>query len=139
MTDAPVYAGILETVLCYDHPERSAMHSFYDDVLGLARVAGFESGTAYRLGPGVLLIFDRDVLSESDSPVSAHGTTGPGHACLLAAPDRYEEVRTRLEAEGVEITHDHEWPGGGRSFYFRDPAGNLLEVADRDLWPGRGA
>ena len=139
MTDRAAYAGVLETVLCYDHGDRSAMHSFYDDVLELQRVAGFESGTAYRLGPGVLLIFDRDVLSESNSPVSEHGSTGPGHACILAAPDRYDEVRARLAREGVEITHDQEWPGGGRSFYFRDPAKNLLEVADRDLWPGRGA
>ena len=37
--------------------------------------------------------------------------------------------------QGVEITHEHDWDGGLRSLYFTDPAGNLLEIADGDLWP----
>lgn len=129
-------AGVLESALCYDPEERSEMHRFFGDVLGLRRVAGWESGTAYRVGPGVLLIFDRKRLADSDSPVSRHGTTGPGHVCLRAEGERYEGIRAHLKASGIEILHDHEWPGGGRSFYFNDPAGNLLEVADRDIWPG---
>ena len=136
MSGGDEFAGVLETALCYDADERSAMHSFFDDVLGLRRVAGWETGTAYRLGAGVLLIFDRDRLAESESPVSRHGTTGVGHACLRAEGERYDGIRADLESKGVEIVHDHEWPGGGRSFYFHDPAGNLLEVADRDIWPG---
>ena len=35
----------------------------------------------------------------------------------------------------MAIVHDSDWGGGGRSFYFEDPAGNLLEIADRDFWP----
>ena len=31
--------------------------------------------------------------------------------------------------------HDSDWGGRGRWFYFKD--GNLLEIADRDIWlPG---
>jgi catechol 2,3-dioxygenase-like lactoylglutathione lyase family enzyme len=48
----------------------------------------------------------------------------------------YERWRERLEAVGVQILHDHKW-NGGRSLYFIDPAGNLLEIADGDLWPSR--
>ena len=44
-------------------------------------------------------------------------------------------MRERLAEAGVEIEHDHEWPDERRSFYFRDPAGNLLEVANADIWP----
>ena len=29
-----------------------------------------------------------------------------------------------------------ETPHGARSCYFNDPAGNLLEIAERDLWTG---
>jgi catechol 2,3-dioxygenase-like lactoylglutathione lyase family enzyme len=35
----------------------------------------------------------------------------------------------------VEIEHEHDWSDDRRSFYFRDPAGNLLEVANADIWP----
>ncbi len=50
--------------------------------------------------------------------------------------DDYERWRERLEAAGVQILHDHE-RNGGRSFYFKDPGGNLLEIANGDLWPSR--
>jgi catechol 2,3-dioxygenase-like lactoylglutathione lyase family enzyme len=128
-------AGILETALYYAHADRDEVLGFYDETLGLRRVAGWDDGTAYRLGPGVLLLFDRDLVAERDGPVADHGASGPGHACLTAEAGRYEEVRERLAAAGVAITHDHEWSAGKRSFYFKDPAGNLLEVADSDLWP----
>ena len=98
-------------------------------------MARWPDGAAFRIGPGVLLLFDRELLAGRDGPISAHGSHGPGHACLLAGgEDRYREWKGRLEAEGVEITHEHRW-GERRSFYFNDPAGNLLEIADGDIWP----
>ena len=70
------------------------------------------------------------------APIAAHGTTGPGHACLtVAAPGEYDGWRERLRGAGVEVIHEHEWDGGRRSLYFNDPAGNLLEIADGDIWP----
>jgi catechol 2,3-dioxygenase-like lactoylglutathione lyase family enzyme len=83
----------------------------------------------------VLLLFDRAGLADRDGPIADHGTTGPGHACLIAPGEAYEEARQRVAASDAEITHEHRWDEGRRSFYFHDPAGNLLEVADGDLWP----
>jgi hypothetical protein len=34
----------------------------------------------------------------------------------------------------VAIEHEATWPRGGRSFYFRDPAGNSLELATPRIW-----
>jgi hypothetical protein len=34
----------------------------------------------------------------------------------------------------VAIEADFEWPKGGRSIYFRDPAGNCLEFAEPKIW-----
>ena len=36
---------------------------------------------------------------------------------------------------GVAIEAEVEWPSGGRSLYFRDPAGNVVELAPPTLWP----
>jgi catechol 2,3-dioxygenase-like lactoylglutathione lyase family enzyme len=131
----PAFAGILETVLYYSRSERESMHAFYGELLGLREVAGWPDGTAYRLGSGVLLLFCRELLGEREGPIAEHGSEGPGHVCLLARPGTYEVRRRELEAAGIEITHEHEWSQGRRSFYFEDPAGNLLEVASADIWP----
>lgn len=131
--------GVLETALYYPHPQRDEVLAFYERTLGMRRVAGWDDGTAYRLGAGVLLLFDRDLLAQREGPVSDHGgaggTTGDGHVCLEAEAGCYEELREGLAARGIEITHEHDWPGGRRSFYFKDPAGNLLEIAEADIWP----
>ena len=131
----PAFHGILETVLYYDTSERERVDRFYSGVLGLKRLFRWDDGFAFRIGPGVLLAFDRELITDRDEPQARHGASGPIHACLLAPGGGYESWKAALEDEGVEIDHEVDWPGGSRSFYFRDPAGNLLEIADRDLWP----
>ena len=42
--------------------------------------------------------------------------------------------RAWLREQGVEIEREVGWPGGGLSLYFRDPAGNSLELATPTLW-----
>jgi catechol 2,3-dioxygenase-like lactoylglutathione lyase family enzyme len=131
----PGFDSILETALYHRTSEAAVVKRFYREVLGLAQVAGWEDGMAFRVGPGVLLLFDREKLPQRSGPIAAHGATGPGHACVLARDGDYDAWKVRLEADGVEIVHEHDWESGFRSFYFTDPAGNLLEIADGDLWP----
>lgn len=138
--DAEPLAALLETVLYHEPGQREQVERFYGELLGLRQVASWPDGVAYRVGGeaphgGVLLLFDRGLLAGREGPIAAHGSAGPGHACLVAGEADYEGWRARLTERGVEITHEHEWPSGRRSFYFHDPAGNLLEVADGDLWP----
>ena len=130
---SPTLKGVLETCLYHDATERGRMEAFYTEVLGLEETARWPDGVAFRLGAGVVLLFDRDQLGAGGGPLKEHGTTGPAHACFAVETQAYEPWKERLAAAGVEITHEQEWPGG-RSFYFKDPAGNLLEIADGDLW-----
>ena len=128
--------AVLETSLYYDAAQAEAIERFYAETLGLPPVSRWPGGTAYRADAGVLLLFEREGLAERDSPIAAHGTDGPGHACLVVdGQDAYDGWRSRLVAAGVEITHEHDWDPGLRSLYFNDPAGNLLEIASGDLWP----
>ena len=64
----------------------------------------------------------------------AHGAEGPIHTCFLVPAEDYDAWRGHLDASGVPVIQEVRWPLG-RSMYFRDPDGNLLELADADIWP----
>jgi catechol 2,3-dioxygenase-like lactoylglutathione lyase family enzyme len=129
--------GILETVL-YAR-DLGATEAFYRDVLGLEpfqSVAGRH--LFYRCGDQVLLIFNpaaTEIPPAPDAlPVPPHGARGPGHICFRASAAEIDGWVQRLTAKGVPIEADFEWPRGGRSIYFRDPAGNCLEFAEPRIW-----
>lgn len=130
-------AGILETVLYA--PDLGAAEAFYRDVLGMEPFSRqIDRQLFYRCGDQVLLIFNAAATSKSPTsralPVPPHGAIGPGHVCFRAPASEIEAWRQRLEGAGVVIEADFEWPGGGRSIYFRDCAGNSLEFAEPRIW-----
>jgi len=92
----------------------------------------------YRCGNQVLLIFNPEATrippAPDALPVPPHGAEGPGHVCFRASAVEIDTWVSRLDAKGVVIEADFEWPGGGRSVYFRDPAGNCLEFAEPRIW-----
>lgn len=130
--------GVLETVVYA--PDLDAAERFYAGVLGLA-VVSREAGrhVFFRCGPGVFLAFDpestaRDVVAVGDAFIPRHGAHGPGHAAFRVRDDEIPAWRDRLARAGVAIESEIHWPGGGRSLYVRDPAGNSIELATAPLW-----
>ncbi|HEX5079330.1 MAG TPA: VOC family protein [Geminicoccaceae bacterium] len=123
---------VLETVLYVD--DLDAAERFYGEVLGLERDSR-QPGVFvfFRCGAGMLLLFEPDAAAGSRR-VPAHGASGPGHACFAVPEDALYAWRQRLVAAGVAIEQEASWPRGGRSFYFRDPAGNSLELATPRIW-----
>jgi catechol 2,3-dioxygenase-like lactoylglutathione lyase family enzyme len=129
--------GILETALYVD--DLDAAEAFYGGVLGLEKITRADNRHVfYRCGPGVLLVFNRAETvkppPEGALPVPAHGTTGAGHACFRVEERALDQVVEHLIAAGIAIESEVNWPGGARSIYFRDPAGNSLECASPSLW-----
>lgn len=129
---SPKLEGVLETVVYCTTENEEATRRFYREVLGLQPFSDTSSG--HRLGRGVFLLFNRDKSSVQDWP-PPHGAVGPVHTCFLAAPGDFASWKEHLESAGVEITTEAGWDSGVRSFYFEDPAGNVLEIAEGDLWP----
>lgn len=130
-------AQILETALYAD--DLDAAEAFYGGVLALERIArAGNRHVFYRCGPGVLLIFNpaetEIPYKAGQLPVPPHGARGPGHLCFRAEGTELDAWKARLEADGVAIESDMEWPQGGRSIYFRDPAGNSLEFTEARIW-----
>ncbi len=136
-SDPTSLQGILEAAL-YARDLDSA-ERFYGGVLGLERI--MRSGNRhvfYKVGQTVLLIFNPQETEVTDPdahlPVPPHGARGPGHLCFAASAEDIAVWRTRLIAAGHPIEQDFNWPNGARSIYFRDPAGNSLEMAEPRLW-----
>ena len=123
---------VLETVLYVD--DLDAAERFYGEVLGL-ELDSRQDGVFvfFRCGAGMLLLFEPGAAA-SGRKVPAHGARGPGHACFAVAEDALDGWQERLSAAGVAIEQEASWPRGGRSFYFRDPAGNSLELATPRIW-----
>jgi catechol-2,3-dioxygenase len=122
---------VLETVLYHSPGEEDELGRFYGDVLGLRRLG---EGLTFRVGPGVLLLFDRERSAVQATP-PPHGASGAVHTCFVAAAEDYAGWKQRLAENSVPIIEEREWDNGVESFYFHDPAGNVLEIADGDLWP----
>ena len=128
----PSLIGVLETVLYYRDQDRAL--GFYRDVLGM-RLLSREPGRSlfFRAGSSVYLLFDADA-TRKGGDLPPHGADGVGHVCFQVAEEAYDPWKRHLTDAGVEILQEVRWPDG-LSFYFHDTEGNLLEIADRDIWP----
>jgi catechol 2,3-dioxygenase-like lactoylglutathione lyase family enzyme len=134
----PAPGRVLETVLYVG--DLAAAETFYTGVLGLA-VQSRQEGrhVFFRLGEQMLLLFDPTatevpLAADAKLPVPPHGAHGPGHVCFAASAVELARWRAHLVSKGVAIEAEVEWPRGGHSIYFRDPAGNSIELAEPRIW-----
>ena len=134
----PPLLGTLESALYAEDLEAAAR--FWTEVIGLTEIGRLPGRHVFfRCGAQMLLIFRATATQvpprpDARLPVPAHGTTGPGHYCMGAAENTLDSWRKHLESHGIMIEADFIWPQGGRSIYFRDPAGNSIEIADPAIW-----
>jgi len=124
---------VLETCLYVDDLKRA--EHFYQDVLGLA-VESRQEGrhVFFHCGNRMLLLFNPLASRESTDHFPAHGAFGPGHVAFAIRAVEIDGWLDHLEANDVHIEKMIDWPQGGRSVYFRDPAGNSLELATPQIW-----
>jgi catechol 2,3-dioxygenase-like lactoylglutathione lyase family enzyme len=129
----PAIETLVETAL-YGQ-DLVSMEAFYRDVLQLS-VMGREEGrhVFFRAGPGSMLLIFNPVTTLRGDILPAHGATGSGHVALGIRADTLAEWRQWLAGRGVAIEKEVNWPRGSTSLYFRDPAGNLVELLTPGLW-----
>jgi len=124
---------ILETCLYANDLETA--ETFYTEVLGLkpfSRVKGRH--VFFRCGDGVFLLFNPDKTAEPGGEVPAHGAHGAGHIAFAMKEGDISAWRERLAAHQVPIEREITWPSGSTSLYFRDPAGNSVELTLAQTW-----
>ncbi len=134
----PRLDGILETAIYVDDLARA--QRFYEDILELKPVFSDARLTAYDVGGrSILLVFDRgasiEMVTLPGGVIPGHDGAGPLHCAFAVSADELPVWKERLDARGVQIEGCMDRPRGGKSIYFRDPDGHLLELATPGLWP----
>ena len=129
---------IVET--CLYAEDLNAAEKFYVDVLGL-QLYSRDPGrhVFFQCGEAMFLVFNPGNTSKVQTIINGeklpnHGCQGPGHVAFASLEEDLPAWKDRLSALGVAIEAEVSWPGGGRSIYIRDPAGNSVELVTPQIW-----
>lgn len=147
MTD---HATRLDHIVLWVSDPIAAAH-FYEKAVGLEplRVDEFAAGEvsfpSVRLNEETILdLAPRDRAHGMDMLPGAADSAGHpvNHVCLSLPAAAFDALRARLQEHGVPVTglsHDAYGARGHarRSFYFRDPDGNVLEARHYDWGSGQ--
>lgn len=137
----PKIVRLLETALYLDDVGQAVR--FYQDLFGFPLLSGSTQPDATFAalelpGRAVLLFFKKGANAQpvdtGGGVIPPHGGQGRLHFAFAIPGDAYESWKTKLGAQNIKIESEVRWPPGGRSLYFRDPEGNLVELATSGLW-----
>jgi catechol 2,3-dioxygenase-like lactoylglutathione lyase family enzyme len=125
--------AVIETAIYVDDLDKT--EAFYRTVLGLPVIVK-EPGrhVFFQVGDSSVLLAFIAAATLKSGERTPHGATGPGHFALGIDADALDAWRRKLQDNGVAIEDEVVWPRGGKSIYFRDPAGNLAELVTPGIW-----
>lgn len=120
--------------VCLYSSDIESAREFYEQVMGF-QFFGEVKGrhVFFRVGDLMLLIFNPE-LTKNDSMLPSHFAVGSQHIAFEVSIDEYVIRMLKLKELGISILHEQTWKNGGKSFYFHDPAGNLLEIVQPGIW-----
>lgn len=139
MSRPPPIEGIVESILYVEDIARAV--AFYRDELGFEPMVGDAARVqSFKAGPQqVLLLFKRGgTVQPTTVPggiIPPHDGGGSHHIGFAVTPAAYDAWLSRLRGRGIAIESETKWERGGRSLYFRDPDGHLLELITPGIWP----
>jgi catechol 2,3-dioxygenase-like lactoylglutathione lyase family enzyme len=133
----PRVTGVLETCLYVENVERS--RSFYEKLFGFKTLVGDKRICVFDVAPAqVLILFERGATQEpvpvGDGFIPPHDAVGRQHFAFAIAADDFDPWKRHLAANGIDVESEIAWRSGGKSLYFRDPDGLLVELATPGLW-----
>lgn len=133
----PQVRGVLETSLYVSDLERS--RSFYAHLFGFQPVVQDERFCALDVtGRQILLLFQRGRTAEPvatpGGSIPPHDGEGRLHLTFAIGRDDLDPWERRLQQDQISVESRVSWPRGGKSIYFRDPDGHLLELATPGVW-----
>ena len=131
---------ILETTLYVEEMDRAV--AFYQRIFEfpvLARSAEPGRLTGLDVGGSQVLLLckigaSRQAIMTPGGKIPPNDGSGNSHLAFPIAVSEFEVWEKRLLETGIPIESKVKWDRGGQSLYFRDPDGNLLELATPGLW-----
>jgi catechol 2,3-dioxygenase-like lactoylglutathione lyase family enzyme len=129
--------GVLEYGVYVDDVPRSV--EFYRRIFGFEQLQGDNRFCALSVaGRQVFLIFKKGgTLQPMPLPggvLPPHDGSGQLHFAFSIPEADLAAWEQRLGENGVAIESRVTWPRGGRSIYFRDPDGHLVELITPGCW-----
>jgi|SRR5271166_3071669 len=134
----PALSGVLETALIVEDVARAT--GFYRELFGFDVLAQSERLCSLNVKPAqVLLLFRRggsldDIRLPGGVVPGGMDAQGRSHMAFAIEAEHLESWIQRLNQHAVAIESTVLWERGGTSLYFRDPDGNLLELATPGVW-----
>lgn len=126
-------ARVLETCLYVE--DLDAAERFYTAALGLeVEARAKDRHVFFRCGDAMFLLFNPAATEQASGPVPPHGARGRGHVAFAVSQAEIPVWRAHLQDVGVALEAEVTWPAGGTSLYFRDPAGNSVELTSPAIW-----
>lgn len=133
---------VVET--CIYSSDLDSMKKFYVEILDLPLVQEEKNKLVFlRAGKSMLLIFNPAKTSINNYRLPTHGAQTPPasiHFAMEIEEHDYLRWKELLAKNRIAIEKEVDWNGSGswggsRSLYFRDPAGNLVELITPGEWP----
>jgi len=129
--------GVLEYGIYADDVPRAA--EFYRRVFGFRQLEGDDRFCALDVaGRNIFLIFKKgSTLQPLPLPggvLPPHDGSGQQHFAFSVPTADLQAWEQRLAENAIEIESRVTWPRGGRSIYFRDPDGHLVELITPGCW-----
>ena len=133
----PQLTGVLETSLYVEDLERSIR--FYQEVMQFQKLVSDQRFCALQAGQREVLLLFRKGASTQPSVIAGgtippHDGSGQMHLAFAMSAQELEPWERWLEQHQVVIESKVQWERGGRSIYFRDPDGHLLEFVTPGCW-----
>lgn len=128
---------VIET--CIYSSDLESMKKFYVDILGLLPIEEERDKLIFlKAGKSMLLIFNPARTSVDNNTLPAHGAMSPPssiHFAMEIKEQDYQDWKKLLFKNSISIEKEVEWKNKAKSLYFRDPAGNLIELITAGGWP----
>ena len=109
--------------------DTAALRDWYIEVFGMKQVYDNGKGTYFVAAPDGSMI--EIIAATEDSATPQMNTSGIRHFAFAVDKDEFDPMVEKIKASGVETLTEPTEKNGLRTYFFRDPDGNIYHIIYR--------